>query len=437
MRLSVITMALVICSLNACDSPSTTKDPDASYFVKFYGRDGDQEGKDVVILPDGNMVLFGTSRPTQPTLATQWYVVKVDPKGNVFWEKEFGGLLDDEARDIELTSTGNLVLVGNTYKTSTDRDILIITINTDGTKLDSARIPVRDALDPFGGSSDGDEDVASVSEALDGGFLIAGTTTYVANKPNPTFLPDPHDALKVRVDASLDVFPSSWVQNYGYVSDDASQKIVQVSATKFYVFGYTNTLPPGQTTQNYNFWVYELGVDGDFVNQSIYPGTPSAEEKLSSFSFSPTLAAPDYFLGGLTRTGSGPSDFYVTKLRNPLEFNSNDIQFEKSLSINLGTGLEGHTAVAAALGGGFLVMGNENGFDNNQNWVLTKLFANGTEAWNIPIVFGGEGFDTCGAIQQLPDGRIILVGTMRTGRPDVGEFKLTLVKVNAEGKLQN
>jgi hypothetical protein len=50
-------------------------------------------------------------------------------------------------------------------------------------------------------------------------------------------------------------------------------------------------------------------------------------------------------------------------------------------------------------------------------------------------VFGGDGLDTCGAVQELPDGRILLIGTMRTGRPDAGEFKMTLIKVNGEGKL--
>ena len=40
-----------------------------------------------------------------------------------------------------------------------------------------------------------------------------------------------------------------------------------------------------------------------------------------------------------------------------------------------------------------------------------------------------------GAIQELPDGRLVLLGTMTTGKPDVGELKMTLIKVNQDGKL--
>ena len=73
----------------------------------------------------------------------------------------------------------------------------------------------------------------------------------------------------------------------------------------------------------------------------------------------------------------------------------------------------------------------------NQNWLLTKINIDGSASWSLPIVFGGEGIDTIGAIQELPDGRIVLLGTMTTGKPDVGEFKMTLIKVNQDGKLLN
>jgi hypothetical protein len=43
--------------------------------------------------------------------------------------------------------------------------------------------------------------------------------------------------------------------------------------------------------------------------------------------------------------------------------------------------------------------------------------------------------DDCGKVEELPDGRLLILGTMRTGKPDAGEMKMTLIKVNSDGKL--
>src|SRR5258708_30121673 len=93
--------------LIGCDTASTIDDPNRSYFVKFYGGDGDQTGDDLVVLPDGSFILFGTTTPTGKT--SKWYLVKADVKGNIIWEKTFGGPNNSEARGIELTSNNTLV----------------------------------------------------------------------------------------------------------------------------------------------------------------------------------------------------------------------------------------------------------------------------------------------------------------------------------------
>ena len=109
--------------LAACDTASRIEDPEKSYFLKYYGTEGDQTGDDLIVLPDGNLILFGTTKPSAANSTSQWYLVKAAPNGSVLWEKKFGGPFNDEARDIELTTNNELLLVGNTYKSATDRDI--------------------------------------------------------------------------------------------------------------------------------------------------------------------------------------------------------------------------------------------------------------------------------------------------------------------------
>lgn len=428
-------MAVLIAGLVACETTSTVEDPATTHFIKYYGRDGDETGVDLVVLSDGSMVLFGTNRPTPPldTLGTQWYVVKVDAKGTIISEATFGGSNDEEARDIELLSNGNLVLVGNTYKSSTDRDAMIITLTPDLVKIDSNSVAVRDGL---GVVTTGDEDVSSITEIADG-FIIAGSTTYTGSKTPVTGQADTRDAIQLRVFSDLTEYPNSWSQTYGYFSDDYSVKIVEGSPSgfgSFYVFGATNNKPnSSHTNVNYNFWFFALGSTGVPVNQQTYSGSISADERMSSFCFSPA----GFFTAGVLQSGSSPSDLYIAEAAFPDPVNGFSLLKEKNLSIFLGSGLSGRTAVTrSAVTGGFLVLSEENGFNGNQNWILTRVNNDGSVAWTQPIVYGGEGLDSCGGIQELPNGRIVIVGTMRTGRPDAGEFKMTLVKVSADGKFE-
>ncbi|MEJ0057459.1 MAG: hypothetical protein WDN75_18490 [Bacteroidota bacterium] len=92
-------------------------------------------------------------------------------------------------------------------------------------------------------------------------------------------------------------------------------------------------------------------------------------------------------------------------MRKTLNFNETDNQFQKPLSIALGNSLPEHTSVFASRLGGFYVLANEKSFNEDQNWLLTKINNDGSIAWALPLIFGGEGPDTIGSVQELPDGR--------------------------------
>lgn len=415
-----------------CDSTSTIEDPNKSYFIKFYGRDGDQTGQDMVVLPDGTFILFGTTTPSGSNQQSQWYLVKTDTRGTVMWEKKFGGPFNEEASDIELTNDGRLVIVGNSFKSPTDRDIFIMTLTLDGVKIDSTRVGFKNSA-----NQDTDEDALSVSLTNDG-FIVAGSSNNTDIKPNPV-ANDLRDAIHIRFYNNLLPYPNTWGKTDGPGTYDAALKVIEISPSQYYVFGYSNKVVPGHAKPDFNYWIFGLGVNGDPNTADLFIGDINDDEKLSSVSIAPLQSGDGYFLGGITvQSGAtGVSDIYVSRLRKGLTFSSSDYQFQKPLSVRLGTKLPEKTSVFASLQSGFYVLANENSFNNDQNWILTKVNNDGSIAWTLPIVFGGEGLDTCGSVQELPDGRIVLIGTMRTGQPDVGEYKMALIKVNKEGKLLN
>ncbi len=421
---------LIQISLVGCDSANSVEDPNKSFFIKFYGGDGDQTGDDMVVLPDGSMVLFGTTKPSGTGKFSQWYLVRSDAKGMIIWERKFGGPFDEKAKDIELTADNRLVVVGNSNKSATDSDVLIMTLTLDGVKIDSALVGLKNLS-----GQDTDEDAISVSTTSDG-FMVAGSTSNTDLKPNAV-ANDQRDAMHLRFFNNLALYPISWGKGTGPGTFDAAIKVIQVSATQFYVFGYSNKVATGHPNPDINFWIFGLGSTGLPNTADLFIGSTTDDDRLSSISTTPPQSGEGYFLGGITYGQTGASDIYVAKLRKDLSFGPSDAPFSKPLSIKLGTNLSEKTAVFASQQSGFYVLTNENSFNNNQNWLLTKVGNDGSLAWNLPIVFGGEGLDNCGAVQELPDGRIVLIGTMRTGKPDVGEMKMTLIKVNQDGKLEN
>jgi len=422
-------LALILLAMS-CDTTRNIEDPNSSYFIKFYGKDGDQTGADMVVLPDGSMMLFGTTRPTGKN--SQWYLVKTDPNGNVVKEYNYGGKLDDEARDLELTADGRLVAVGNSYSASANRDVMIMTFTLDGVKIDSTVVGFTD-----NSGNKTDEDALSVSLTSDG-FIVAGSTSNTDLKPSPSPTNDTRDAMHLRFFNNLTQYPNTWNITHGPGTLDAAVKVIQYSPTQFYLFGYSNTSVTGHPTNDLNYWVFGLGINGGANSADLFIGNPNTDELLSSVALAPVQSGDGYILSGITYTNTGAnitSDVYIARLRKTLAFNPSDNQVSpKSLSLNLGSNLPINTAVYASRLSGFYVLSNERSFNDNQNWLLSKWNTDVTTAFQ-PIVFGGEGLDNIGSVEELPDGRIMILGTMRTGKPDAGEFKMTLIKANQDGKL--
>ncbi|CAN5344307.1 hypothetical protein BH10BAC4_BH10BAC4_18460 [soil metagenome] len=430
----IFVILLLQMGLSSCDTRSNVEDPSLTHFVKFYGGDGDQAGNDLVALPDGTFILFGTSKASHPDSTSQWYLVKTDVTGNVIWEKKYGVINQNEtASDIELTPDGRLVAVGNTYKNSSDGDVLIMTFSLDGNKLQETIVGLKKPSTTI----DTDEDAVTVTPLTPDGFIVSGSTSSTKVPANPTDI-DNRDAMTLRFYNDLQQFPSVWGQTYGRGTYDAAVKVIQKSDIQFYVFGYSNGTYKGNISSN--FWIYGLGATGTPNTDELLMGTPTAEEKSSSVSVSPF--ATGYLMGGISYGPAGTSNIYLSKLRKDLTFEVEDIagvrpdvQFEKSISINIGSNVPDHTSVIISKFEGYYVLANEKNVIDNQNWLLTKLGNDGLVAWNLPIVFGGEGTDAIGAIQELPDGRLLLIGTMKTGKPDTGESKMALLKVSKDGKL--
>lgn len=427
----------ILLTIVSCDTERSFNVPEENYFVKYYGEEGEQTGVDFVVNPDGTIVMVGNTE--RPGVLSQIYVVKVDANGHELWNRKFG-LPDkkDWVKDVELHPDGRIVIVGETEMEVGNKDVYIRTISQDGVPLDSARHGLKK------GSIETDEEVNSVSiinggAGFSAGFIVTGSTTNVVTADAR----DLHDALFLRFDGGLVRIKESgpdpisiWgPPSYGYNSDDIAYKSVEVDASTIYVFGYSNRIT-GSYNGDYNFWYFALSGNATPKLNENYIGKASENEQLTSVEIANSNLGIRYILSG-TAASSGTVQSYVVGLSSQLSFDTPDIRLENNSTVLAATPNDLlKVKVIGSINGSFLSISSDSRIGNQGfNIALTRLNGNAIRQ-SEPLIFGGEGDDFAGSVAELPNGRILLMGTMTIGQSSTaGQKKMVLLKLNSEGKL--
>ena len=187
---------------------------------------------------DGGFIVAGHSTSSDGDVLSgnkggfdQW-ITKLDASGNLLWENSMGGSADDHALDIQETSDGGFLVIGESQ--SSDGDVL--SGNKGGfdewiTKLDASGNLLWEKS--FGGSAD--DGVRSARQTSDGGFIIAGRSAssdgdvLSGNKGGL-------DQWITKLDASGNLL---WEKSFGGSADDNASSVQQTSDGGFIVAGYS------------------------------------------------------------------------------------------------------------------------------------------------------------------------------------------------------
>lgn len=219
---------------------------------------------------NGDYVTVGYSYSTEG--GRDYWVVKLDPSGNIIWEKLFGGSSVDTGNSISLSSDGGYIIAG--YTNSNDGDVTgnhgvsdfwIVKLDTSGDLVWQKT---------FGGS---DSDVAfSVKATTDGGCIAAGyamsndgdVTGHHGTYPGGT----PFDYWVVKVDASGNL---QWQKALGGSGQDIATSVQQTSEGGYVVTGYSWSGNDGDLTfnnGNSDYWVVKLNPTGNIEWQKSLGG---------------------------------------------------------------------------------------------------------------------------------------------------------------------
>ncbi|MFA4872068.1 MAG: hypothetical protein WC610_03375 [Patescibacteria group bacterium] len=152
------------------------------------------------------------------------YLIKTDSKGNLLWQKTFGGTGEDWASSVQQTSDGGYIVAGLTQSFGAgSEDVYLIKTDANGNLLWQKTL----------GGTNGDM-ASSVQQTPDNGYIIAGWTT--------SFGAGSYDAYLIKTDANGNLL---WEKTFGGTDWDWANSVQQTSDHGYIVAGSTSSFGAG------------------------------------------------------------------------------------------------------------------------------------------------------------------------------------------------
>ena len=359
-----------------------------------------------------------------------YWIWKMNEKGDLDWQKSFGGSGVDLLQSIRLTSDGGYILAGiSDSKKGLDKhedtkgndDFWIIKLNAKGNELWQKTI---------GGS--GQEKLHSITLTADGGYLLGGSSASYKTRNNSYGTTDlfgksentrgnlDYWVVKLKKDGTIE-----WQKTLGgkYVDE---LKAVTVLANGNYLIGGTSNSPiSGDKTEDNlglnDYWLLQLDTTGNVVWQKSLGG--DLDDNLFALT-----ATND---GGFIVGGNSNSDASNTKTKGSQK--GSDfwiIRFDKEAnmlwqeSYNYGE-RDVLTSIIENEDGTFLIGGyaqseistnssltskiKKGDKDGINDYIALKISSNGEEIWSQTI--GSKGEEVMKKMLETRDGGYLLTGT--------------------------
>ncbi|MEJ2005386.1 MAG: hypothetical protein P8X57_10565 [Cyclobacteriaceae bacterium] len=391
----------------SCDTEDTVEPNYEDYFVKYYGEEGNQQGVDIEMLPDGYL-LIGNSRTTGGSKGI--FVVHTDLQGNRI---SYGTLnsASSELNAVDAVSddAGNLFIVAESLPTEENVDIYIAKISIGS--ISGEITPQNEITFSMG---DLEEDVPqSITHLSNGDIIVTGYTTAVdVDKPEGTSSQDETDILAIRLDAGLNLYPENqWRRIYGQDQPDYGHGMIEKDG-EYLFFASSNYASDPATQAGLHLMVFPVNEIG-IVNG----GYKTFGSDLNEYG----RAIIGTSEGGSLLIGDSNSRILLTRLNAHNE--------AVGFPTTVGKVDVKARAVFAAVNGGYLVAGNWSDI-NNQDFYLAKIGINYELEWER--TFGGLDQDNVSRVCQSEDGSVMLVGTILLESQE----KMCMIKLNPDGDLQ-
>ncbi|WP_396154640.1 T9SS type A sorting domain-containing protein [Flavobacterium macrobrachii] len=401
---------------------------------KSYGGKHAEYLFDVLPTPDYGFILAGSSLSKKTGNKTEdnrgdldYWVWKMDEKGDLDWQKSLGGSGQDLLKAVVLTNEGGFLLAGFSNsnegldKKENSRgqsDFWIIKLNAKGGEEWQKTI---------GGS--GQDDLTAVVRTRDGGFVVGGSSAsnVSGEKTTPHYGGLDYWVLKLDKDGKI-----VWQHSFGGKYNDELRSIALTEDGGFLLGGSSNSPESGNKTQKHlgesDYWIIKLDKDGNEQWQKIIGST--GDDQLYAIH---TTKDGHYLLAGNSNSEPGNdkrssndngTDFWVVKL----DKDNKDILWQETYNIakvDILTSVVENDDSTILLGGyaqGEVVKGkspstalrettnsDEKVKKGTADYVVIKIDAKGEEKWRKDV--GSDGEDILKKVVETRDGGYLMAGT--------------------------
>lgn len=255
---------------------------------RSFGGSGTDLLRAAVATSDGGYLIVGATESadghiTDPLGGWDMWVLKLDPNGELQWQRTYGGSGGDGAGDVVLVSAGGYLIAGST--SSTDGDVSESFGNDD---LWLVRVDAMGELlweRSYGGSS---VEWSNGIVAVANGYVMAGSTSS-SDGDITGYQGGFYDYWLIRVDLEGELI---WQRCLGGPGDDRAGALDTTADGGYIVAGLSNSNGGDVTSlfPGYDIWVVKLDADPTMIeevsglsNLSVFP-VPSMSDVTLDFS---------------------------------------------------------------------------------------------------------------------------------------------------------
>jgi len=360
--------------------PEEPAKPEMITWEKTFGGSENDFANDIIQTNDGGYAICGYTESKSAGRKDIW-LLKLDGKGNLLWDRNYGGSDNDEAESLIQTDDGGFVVAGWTLSYGAGwEDFWVL-------RLDNQGNIIWDKT--FGREND---DIINSIVQVEDGYVIAGRTGYYGM--------------------------NYWViklDNYGEI---VWQRIFGLESGRYWQCFLIQTNDGGYALTgriDHDSCLIKLDDKGNIVWEKTYGGNED------DYTYSIIQNKDDcYVLAGFTDSkGEGSRDVWVIKLDS-----QGNTLWDKTFG---GRDNDGAYSVIQTTDGGYMVIGytTSKGAGKADVWVI-KLDSQGNTIWDK--TFGGRDNDGAYSIIQTSDGGYAVAGY--TSSKGAGELDAWVIKLD-------
>lgn len=339
---------------------------------------------DIAQAANGDYILIGETNVSEPVSGAKLIMdtrgristpllVRIDPAGNLVWEKTFGNGAGGIGREVQVLPDGSLIATGSTGTAGTGQhDIYLFRIAADGTVIWEKNY----------GEAGNDRGLA-VDVSPDGsGYLVTGLTTF----------PDGNqDMILIRTDPSGNRI---WEKTFGLGGLDIGLDVVAAPDGGWVVAGARGVTGPSNAVSS-DSYILKVDKDGNKVWETTLGG--AGRDRANYIARTSTGYA---VAGDEQNVTTGRSSMFLALLDE-----SGNLKWEKTYS---GLGNAQGFSVVPETDGGFALSGVTYATGETTEAYLVRTDSSGTIVWEKR--FGDGWTRTAREIEKTPDGGYIVAG---------------------------